>query len=242
MNKKAKITISCVFQCLVCFLLIKSLCTEGVLGVETEAFDFDGNPVTRYGFQVQVDAGKEDCFYQKIRAGSSLAVTYKVLRGVDLNVNGFLKGPNHTIIDTITNKPDGDFNMIVVEPGDYSVCIDNTLSRFSSKLVYIYLVTYLHTEWTQYVQELEEVHVTVSSFTASINSVENSTNEAQQHLTTIRMNFAWHFYWAMRNRIFVQYWALLHCSIFIITSVFQVYFVRRLFRYVNVTPTAKPRA
>ncbi|KAL3862041.1 hypothetical protein ACJMK2_008038 [Sinanodonta woodiana] len=240
MSNKAKLIISCVFKCLVCFILIKSLCTEGVLGVETEAFDFDGNPVTRYGFQVQVDAGKEDCFYQKIRAGSSLAVTYRVLRR--LNVNGFLKGPNHTIIDSITNKPDGDFQRVVLETGDYSVCIDNTLSRFSSKLVYIYLVTYLHTEWTQYVRELEEVHVTVSRFMDSINTVENSTNEVRNYQAVTRMQFAWDLYMAARNRKYVQYWAILHCSIFIITSIFQVYFVRRLFRYVNVTPTAKPRA
>ncbi|KAL3861729.1 hypothetical protein ACJMK2_008037 [Sinanodonta woodiana] len=206
MSNKAKLIISCVFQCLVCFILIKSLCTEGVLGVETEAFDFDGNPVTRYGFQVQVDAGKEDCFYQKIRAGSSLAVTYRVLSS------------------------------------DYSVCIDNTLSRFSSKLVYIYLVTYLHTEWAQYVKEIQEVHVTVSRFMDSINIVENSTNEVRNYQAVTRMQFTWDLYMAARNRKYVQYWAILHCSIFIITSVFQVYFVRRLFKYVNVTPTAKPRA
>ncbi|KAL3861728.1 hypothetical protein ACJMK2_007752 [Sinanodonta woodiana] len=242
MSKKAKLIISCVFQCLVCFLLINSLCTEGVLGVETEAFDFDGNPVTRYGFQVQVDAGKEDCFYQKIRAGSSLAVTYRVLQGGDLNVNGFLKGLNHTIIDSITNKPEGDFQTVVLETGDYSICIDNTLSRFSSRSVYIHLVTYIPSEWAQYVRELEEVHVTVARFTESINSVENSTNQVLNYQTITRMDYAWDFFWAARNRTYVQYWAILHCAIFIITSVFQVYFVRRLFRYVNVTPTAKPRA
>ncbi|KAL3861727.1 hypothetical protein ACJMK2_007751, partial [Sinanodonta woodiana] len=87
-----------------------------------------------------------------------------VLRGGDRNVNGFIKGPSHTIIDSIANTQDGEFNMPVVETGDYSICIDNTLSRFSSKLVYMYLVTYVLSEWVQYAKELDDVDVTVSKF------------------------------------------------------------------------------
>ena len=38
----------------------------------------------------------------------------------------------------------------------------------SSKLVYVYLVTYVEEEWAKYRQEIEDVQLTVVNFTVSI--------------------------------------------------------------------------
>ncbi|KAK3592585.1 hypothetical protein CHS0354_001751 [Potamilus streckersoni] len=242
MTTKAKLSITYLFQCLVCFLQFKSLYSETVLGEETGEFNLFGRPRARHQFEVQVGAGREECFYQKLRKDATLEVSYKVLRGDNRKVNVFLKNPNQTIMDSIKDKPDGNIDRVVTETGVYSICIDNTLRPFSSKLVYLYLGTYVESEWDKYSKELDDIHVAVSNFATSINSVENSINEVLKHQAHTKMIWAWDYYWAYRNSNYVQYWAILHCAIFFVTSVFQVYFVRRLFRYVNVTPTAKPRA
>jgi hypothetical protein len=39
------------------------------------------------------------------------------------------------------------------------------MSRMASKLVYVFLVTYVEEEWSKYRQEIEEVELTVSNFT-----------------------------------------------------------------------------
>lgn len=58
-------------------------------------------------------------------------------------------------------------NNSFVSPGPYAICLDNTMSRMASKLVYVFLVTYVEEEWSQYRKEIEDVELTVSNFTVS---------------------------------------------------------------------------
>ncbi|KAL3861724.1 hypothetical protein ACJMK2_008034 [Sinanodonta woodiana] len=236
------LTISCVLKCLVCFLQFKSFYSETVFGQETGEFDFDRFPWVQNEFSLEVGAGTEECLYQKIQNGINLHMSYEVLRGGDKNVNVFLKGPNQAIIDSRINLPSGAFERTASETGDYSICIDNTLSRFSSKLVHLYMVAYITSGWEKYMKEIEDVNLAVSNFSTSINTVELSINEVLKHQAGTRMQLIKDWYLITGNNSYVQYWSILHCVIFITTSVFQVYFVRRLFRSTNVTPTAKPRA
>jgi len=41
------------------------------------------------------------------------------------------------------------------------------MSMMASKLVYVYLVTYVEEEWTKYREEIEELHITVGNFSVS---------------------------------------------------------------------------
>lgn len=49
--------------------------------------------------------------------------------------------------------------------GYYQFCIDNSLSRFASKLVSLYVAAYRRHEWESYIEELSAADVTVSNFT-----------------------------------------------------------------------------
>ena len=42
------------------------------------------------------------------------------------------------------------------------------MSRLHSKLVYVYIVTYVQDEWENYVKEIEDLHITMGNFTVSI--------------------------------------------------------------------------
>ncbi|KAK3599622.1 hypothetical protein CHS0354_035865 [Potamilus streckersoni] len=163
----AKLTITCCFQCLICFLQFKSLYTEIVLGEETGEFDFDGLPGVRYEFGFKVLPRTEECFYQTVRKGSHLQVLYKILRGGGLNVHVYLIDPSQTIVESMVDAPVGNFETVVPETGDYSICIDNTISQFTSKFVNIYLETYFTSDWEKFAEELDNIHVAVSNFTFS---------------------------------------------------------------------------
>ena len=49
--------------------------------------------------------------------------------------------------------------------GDYSICIDNTHARFSTKLVYVYIVTFVMEELSKYVEEVTNINTAVVNFT-----------------------------------------------------------------------------
>ena len=45
------------------------------------------------------------------------------------------------------------------------------MSRLNSKLVYVYIVTYVQDEWHEYIQEIEALHITMANFTVSISGI-----------------------------------------------------------------------
>ena len=61
------------------FCLLPALISpEDVLGERTDDFDFDGLPGVQHEFKVDVPAGREECFYQKIKSGAQLHVSFEV--------------------------------------------------------------------------------------------------------------------------------------------------------------------
>ena len=52
-------------------------------------------------------------------------------------------------------------------PGPYAICLDNSMSRLNSKLVYMYIVTYVQDKWEEYVKEIDDLHLTMENFTVS---------------------------------------------------------------------------
>ena len=52
---------------------------ESVLfGDSTDDFDFDGLPGVQHEFKIDVPAGREECFYQIIKAGATFYMTFQV--------------------------------------------------------------------------------------------------------------------------------------------------------------------
>ncbi|XP_060552555.1 transmembrane emp24 domain-containing protein 6-like isoform X2 [Ruditapes philippinarum] len=219
---------------------------EVVLGTETDEFDFDGLPGAQHEFKIEVGAGKEECFYQKIVAGGKLHISFEVLRGGDGNAALFLlkeEGTEFDILQKTDHIARGGFQYGPFEQtGPYAICLDNTMSRMASKLVYVFLVTYVEEEWSKYRQEIEEVELTVSNFTVSIQNVHESVKDALVHQAQSRMHVIKDWYLITGNNSYIQTWSICQCVVVIMCSGIQVFFVRRLFRGTNVTPTAKPRA
>ena len=71
-------------------LLPEMTSAEKILGVETDEFDFDGLPGAQHEFKIEIPAGKEECFYQKIVAGGKLHVSFEVRGQTDPNCCNFL--------------------------------------------------------------------------------------------------------------------------------------------------------
>ncbi|XP_060552557.1 transmembrane emp24 domain-containing protein 6-like isoform X4 [Ruditapes philippinarum] len=216
---------------------------EVVLGTETDEFDFDGLPGAQHEFKIEVGAGKEECFYQKIVAGGKLHISFEVIYGGDTRINAYLRNPvNPGYIDSVEYQGVGTLMHHAQFTGPYAICLDNTMSRMASKLVYVFLVTYVEEEWSKYRQEIEEVELTVSNFTVSIQNVHESVKDALVHQAQSRMHVIKDWYLITGNNSYIQTWSICQCVVVIMCSGIQVFFVRRLFRGTNVTPTAKPRA
>ncbi|XP_046556718.1 transmembrane emp24 domain-containing protein 5-like [Haliotis rubra] len=217
--------------------------TETVLGEKVDdEFDFDGLPGVQHEFKFEIAAGREECFFQMAAKGAKLHVSYEVLRGGDRNIDFFLKDPYLNVVDEYYMRTDGAVEKDIIEPGIYQVCFDNTQSRFSSKLVFFYLVTFVMEQWSKYVMEVTEIQGIATNFSASLSDVELSLNEVKKHQMTSRLNVIRDWYLIMGNNRYVGYWSVAQCVVVVVAAACQVYFLRRLFKVSVVTPSSKPRA
>lgn len=231
--------------CLVALCVVlkfRVLSGERVLGEVNEDFDFDGLPGVLHEFKVDIPGGKEDCFFQRAVQGAKFYVSFEVLRGGDRNVDTVLRNSQWHTVNAHYWKSSGMFDFEVPITDTYALCFDNTHSRFQGKLVYLYIVVFVMSDWTAYGHEMQEVIGLTQNFSQSLQNVDSSVQEMLKINQQGRFNVVKDWYLINSNNVYVQNWSLTQCVITVTASIVQVYFVRRLFRTTNVTPTSKPRA
>ncbi|VDH99187.1 Hypothetical predicted protein [Mytilus galloprovincialis] len=189
-------------------MIFNCLNGEQVLDKQNEDFDFDGLPGVTYEFKIEVYSGREQCFYQKIANGATLHLSFEVLRGSDKLVDVVIWDPNNNQVDAKHSVTSGYFENKITFEGIYTICIDNFVSRnmYGSKLIYFYMMTYIMSDWYQYQKEIESVSSTVTNFTRTVTSVQNSIEAVKQHQTHIRMNVVKDNYFIRGNNDYISWW------------------------------------
>ena len=124
-------------------------------------------------YKVHVEAGKEDCYWQYVHPGATLYVSYQVLKGGDGNIGMAVRNPAMKVVHPYAWKASSEYEESDIPSGGYySVCLDNQFSRFSAKLVNLYLTTFRYDEWEKFSQELQDMDVTVENFTSTLRQVD----------------------------------------------------------------------
>ncbi|GIY59953.1 transmembrane emp24 domain-containing protein 6 [Caerostris extrusa] len=209
----------------------------------SETYTFDQNIGVAYEFKIHVDAGKEECFSQYVHPGSTFYVAFQVMRGGDGMAGFAVRHPSGQLVLPYYWKPSAEYEEQTADPGGYyHLCIDNSLSRFASKLVSMYVNSFKRDKWEDYIKELEETDVTVANFTETLQTVDGRIGEMLKYQDQSRRQMSRDWYVVDGNHSYIQTWSIAQCIVIFLTSTLQVYFVRKLFEVKNVTPTAKPRA
>ena len=103
----------------------------------------DSAPGIAMEYKVHVEAGKEDCYWQYVHKGATLYVSYQVLKGGDGSIGMAVRNPSMKVVHPYAWKATSEYEESdVPQGGYYSVCLDNQFSRFSAKLVNLYLTTF----------------------------------------------------------------------------------------------------
>ncbi|XP_076451378.1 transmembrane emp24 domain-containing protein 6-like [Babylonia areolata] len=215
---------------------------EVVLGKRNEDFDFDGLPGVQHEFKVDIPGGVNDCFFQRVARGANVHVSFEVLRGGDYNVDVVVSDSQGQVVNYKQWKRQGVIEFQSPYEDTYAVCVDNRRGGFTARLVYLYLAVFLQDDWTAYVQDMADILDIAENVTVSLSRVEKQVQNMSLSQSSFRRHAMRDMYLVWANHSYVQTWSLLQCVVIVLTSLVQVVFLRRLFRPVNVTPSAKPRA
>merc|ERR1712079_632503 len=191
----------------------------------------DSAPGIAMEYKVHVEAGKEDCYWQFVHTGATLYVSYQVLKGGDGAIGMAVRNPQMKIVHPYAWKASSEYEESDVPTGGYySVCLDNQFSRFSAKLVNLYLTTFRYDEWEKFSQELQDTDVTVENFTGTLRSVDQRVQIMRQFQSMTKGTEARDFNIIQANFSYVQNWSIAQIIVVIICTLVQVNFVKNLFK------------
>lgn len=191
----------------------------------------DSAPGIAMEYKVHVEAGKEDCYWQYVHKGATLYVSYQVLKGGDGAIGMAVRNPQTTVVHPYAWKASSEYEESDIAVGGYySVCLDNQFSRFSAKLVNLYLTTFRYDEWEKFSQELQDMDVTVENFTQTLRSVDQRIQVMRQFQSMSKGSEARDFNLIQDNSSYVQTWSMAQIAVVIICTVVQVHFVKSLFK------------
>jgi len=183
------------------------------------------------GFQI---APKEmQCFFEDLEASKTFFMQFGVVRGGLLDIKLRVKDPNENVItDRLAffnkkteqeNEQEGRLEFVASTTGRHEICFDNTMSRWTSKVVSFYVDTTQHR--SEEVAKLEHLGPVVDSVIKIADELDNI--EKLQHYMRVREQS--HRDASESTNARVQWLALLEWVLLIGMSFFQLRYIRNWF-------------
>ncbi|XP_070561814.1 transmembrane emp24 domain-containing protein 6-like [Ptychodera flava] len=211
----------------------------------------EGRPYKTYEFTVIVNARRQECFHQYVRADSKFNVDFEVLESAakSYTIDISVRSSEGQMLYSKPGQDEGAFNTFIQKEGVYTICLDNMSSRFTAKKVYLEISVFQRSEWKRYVQEkarqdkdIETADNVTEAMLEKLDYISENLDDALTKQTFSRRIAIRDWYLSQSNNMYVQRWSIAQCVVIITASFCQVYFLRRMFNVRNVTPTQKPRA
>lgn len=87
------------------------------------------------GYIVTVDAHAEECFFQKVEAGTKLGLSFQIAEGGFLDIDVRILGPDSKVIYEEERQTSGKYSFAAHFPGIYTFCFSNKMSTMTPKVV-----------------------------------------------------------------------------------------------------------
>ncbi|XP_052745948.1 transmembrane emp24 domain-containing protein 5 [Bicyclus anynana] len=204
-----------------------------------------------------VQAGKMDCFYQKVLANEIIDIEYQVIDAThgELDISFQMTDPEGRSIVADYKKPDNAHRHTAAIEGDYRLCFDNTFSTFSEKTVFFDLmVDSEEPEVKDYDEDKEmELGSSAESYMMRVKDISDSVSKLKEHVSAARRLQELLSAHEARDRNLAEdmcdrvlKWSLGQIIFMTVIGVTQVYFLKNLFedpnnRYQKMVPNFMSR-
>ncbi|XP_073964008.1 transmembrane emp24 domain-containing protein 5-like [Choristoneura fumiferana] len=191
-----------------------------------------------------VQAGRTDCLYQHVKLDEIISVEYQVIdatRG-ELDISFQLADPVGRVLVADYKKPEASHEHAAALDGDYRFCFDNTFSTFSTKTVFLDLLTrnkdlpdddYDNDKEMELGNSAETYMMKVRDIAESVSRVRDNVGAARRLQELVSAHEARDRNVAEETCARVMTWSMWQIVFMIGVGVTQVIFVRSLFEERN---------
>ncbi|KAJ8956241.1 hypothetical protein NQ318_014973 [Aromia moschata] len=172
---------------------------------------------------ITVDAHAEECFFDKVDAGTKMGLTFEIAEGGFLDIDVRIIGPDGKIIYEGERETSGKYTFAAHAKGVYTYCFSNKMSTMTPKVVMFNMA-------------LGETPKAEAQEGESTNKLEEMIRELSASLTGVKQEQE---YMQVRDRIHrsinestnsrVVMWSFFEALILVAMTVGQVYYLKRFF-------------
>jgi len=171
-----------------------------------------------------VDAHAEECFFDRVQAGTKLSLTFQVTEGGFLDIDVKINGPDGKAIYEGERETDGKYTFAAPSEGVYTYCFSNKMSTMTPKAVMFN------------VDVGEAAKETPHEGDGDKNKLEDMIKELSTSLTGVKHEQE---YMEVRDRIHrsindstnsrVVMWAFFEAMVLVAMTLGQIYYLKRFF-------------
>ncbi|XP_022906153.1 transmembrane emp24 domain-containing protein 2-like [Onthophagus taurus] len=88
-----------------------------------------------YSYFITVDAHAEECFFDRVEAGTKMSLTFEIAEGGFLDIDFRIVGPDNKVITQGERESSGKYIFSADKPGVYTYCFSNKMSTMTPKVV-----------------------------------------------------------------------------------------------------------
>jgi len=173
---------------------------------------------------VEVGANSEECFFDKVKAGTKLGLTFEVAEGGFLDIDVRIMGPDAKPIHQGERETNGKYTFSAETDGVYRYCFSNKMSSVTPKVV-------------MFSMDITEAHaVNAEGGDVDHNKLEEMIQELGVTLTGVKHEQE---YMEVRDRIHssinessnsrVVLWSVFEAIVLLSMSIGQIYYLKRFF-------------
>lgn len=187
---------------------------------------------------VNVNPGKEECFYETAKIGEIIDIEYQVIDGGhgDLDITFRLADPTGRVLIVDFKKPENNHRADSKINGDYRFCFDNTFSKFNTKTIFFELIIEGENESEWDSEENPEsvptdlvYEVQLQDFEKILNEIRNHLKKARHFQDILKSTEARDRNVAEENYLKVNIFSLLQLILMLFVGIVQVIMVKSLF-------------
>jgi len=178
-------------------------------------------------FYITVDAHAEECFFDKVKAGSKLGLMFQVAEGGFLDIDVRIEGPDGKNLYEGERESNGKYTFAAHMDGVYRYCFSNKMSTMTPKIVMFTM---------EILDAAEEKAEGAADDESSHNKLESMIKELGTALTSVKHE---QDYMNVRDKIHrtinestnsrVVLWSFFEALVLVSMTIGQVYYLKRFF-------------
>jgi len=180
-----------------------------------------------FGYFVTIEADSSECFFDRVKTGTKIGLTFEVIEGGFMDIDVQISGPDGKVIYSGERETNGKYTFSTNQDGVYQYCFSNKMSTLTTKTVMFTMDIGDAPEATKATPEQQNLEH---------EKLENMVRDLASALTTVKHE---QDYMNVRARIHatvnestnsrVVMWAVFEACIILAMTVGQVFYLKRFF-------------